>query len=151
MAKSGIRNVSIEGNLVDVPESKFTASGDLLVKFTVAVNSRERNQETGEWQDSDPAYIRCTAWRRIAENISESNFAKGTRVVVLGDYQASTVEDADGKSRVFWDLQVRSFGPSLAWATAQVTRNAPRDNGNAPAAAPAAAGGQQFQPDEPPF
>jgi single-strand DNA-binding protein len=105
---------------------RFTPGGAAVANFTVAVNRRFRNQD-GSWDDKLDGFFRCSCWRDMAENVSES-LHKGARVVVTGRLQQRSWDDNDGNKRSTIEVQVDEVGPSLRWATAQITK-ARRDKG----------------------
>lgn len=109
------------GNIVEDVSLRFTPKGLPVANFVVAVNHRVRG-ENGEWADGEPQYIRCTAWRRIAENIADT-CRRGTRVVVIGSMHAESYETKDGAKRVEWRVTADEVGVSLAWCTAELRRN----------------------------
>jgi single-strand DNA-binding protein len=76
-----MNQVALVGNITDDPELRYTQSGAALAGFTVAVSHRTKNN--GEWQDVNDGFFRCTAWRSVAENLSQT-LKKGTRVFVAG-------------------------------------------------------------------
>ena len=113
--------VTLVGNITDDPELRFTPSGAAVANFTVAVNRRQRNQ-SGGWDDKLDGFFRCSCWREMAENVTES-FQKGMRVVVVGRLQQRSWEDQDGNRRSQVEVQVDEAGPSLRWATASVQKS----------------------------
>lgn len=119
--------VTLVGNITDEPELRFTPGGAAVANFTVAVNRRFRNQD-GSWDDKLDGFFRCSCWRDMAENVSES-LHKGARVVVTGRLQQRSWDDNDGNKRSTIEVQVDEVGPSLRWATAQITK-ARRDKGS---------------------
>ncbi|MET7303595.1 single-stranded DNA-binding protein [Embleya sp. NPDC005575] len=119
--------ITIVGNLTDDPELRFLPTGDAVCKWTVAVNPRYFNRTTNEWTDGEPTFWGCTAWRVMAENVAES-LTKGARVIVTGTVRTERWEDrTDGTPRERTVIDVDDIGPSLTWATAEVTRNARRN------------------------
>ncbi len=58
----------------------------------------------------------------MAENVSES-LGKGSRVVVTGRLEQRSWETENGEKRSVVEIVADEVGPSLRWATAQVTRN----------------------------
>jgi single-strand DNA-binding protein len=74
----------------------------------------------------------------MAENVSES-LHKGARVVVTGRLQQRSWDDNDGNKRSTIEVQVDEVGPSLRWATAQITK-ARRDKGSQGGAQPSGGG-----------
>ncbi|HLS00770.1 MAG TPA: single-stranded DNA-binding protein, partial [Beutenbergiaceae bacterium] len=81
----------------------------------------------GEWRDGETLFLRCSIWREAAENVAES-LTKGMRVIVQGRLVQRSFETREGERRTVVELQVDEIGPSLRFATAQVTR-APRGGG----------------------
>ncbi|MGH2750538.1 MAG: single-stranded DNA-binding protein [Actinomycetota bacterium] len=112
--------VTLVGNVTDEPELRFTPGGSAVANFTVAVNRRFRNQD-GSWDDKLDGFFRCSCWRDMAENVSES-LHKGSRVILTGRLQQRSWDDNDGNKRSTIELQVDEIGPSLRWATAQITK-----------------------------
>ncbi|MFF8535378.1 single-stranded DNA-binding protein [Streptomyces sp. NPDC015532] len=159
----GETTISVVGNLTDDPELRFTPSGAALAKFSVASTPRTYDKTSGQWQDGTAMFLRCTAWRDLAEHVAES-LAKGMRVVVTGRLRQHNWQTEQGENRSMLGLEVDDIGPSLQFATATVTR-AGRKAAAAPAddpwntAAPASAGGlgtnapaaDAGYSDEPPF
>ncbi len=113
--------VTVQGNLVDDPDLRYTDAGVALAKITVASTPRVLDRETNQWRDGDPLFLTCTAWRELAEHISES-LRKGTRVVVTGRLRLSRWETEAGEKRSAYGLDVDDIGPSLRFATAKVSR-----------------------------
>lgn len=117
-------STTIIGNLTGDPELKFTPAGAPVALFTVAVNERFRKGD--EWTDGPTSFVRCVAWRELAEHVAES-VGKGDRVMVAGAFRerAYTVEstrDGDSGKRRIWELTADDVGPALRHATAKVTR-----------------------------
>lgn len=112
--------ITIVGNLTADPELKFVGSGIPVASFTVASTPRTMNKNTNQWEDGEPMFVRCSVWREFGENVANS-LSKGTRVVVTGRLQVRSYEH-NGEKRTSLDLQVDEIGPSLRYATAQVTK-----------------------------
>ena len=74
----------------------------------------------------------------MAENVAES-ITKGARVVVNGRLEQRSWETDQGEKRSVVEVVADEIGPSLRWATAQVTRNERRGPGEARPARDAAA------------
>lgn len=112
--------ITLVGNLTDDPELRFTPSGSAVANFTVAVNRRFKSPE-GQWEDKLDGFFRCSCWRDMAENVTES-LRKGMRVMVVGRLQQRSWEDGDGNKRSTIEIQVDEIGPSLRWASASVQK-----------------------------
>lgn len=158
--------VTIVGNATREPELRFTASGQAVATFGVAVNRRWQNRNN-EWEEST-SFFDVTCWAQLAENVAES-VPKGGRVVVTGRLDQRSWETQEGDKRSKVEIVADDVAPSLRWATAQITKNERREGGDgggfaggsggggggggsnrpAPSAPPAAGGG--YDPDEEPF
>lgn len=125
---AGETNITVVGNLTDDPELKFTPSGAAVANFTVVSNTRTFDRQTNEWKETDTLFLRCAAWRQLAENVAGS-LQKGQRVIVTGALRVRNFERQDGSKGTSVELNVEEVGPSLRFATAQVTRIARSDSG----------------------
>lgn len=121
--------ITIIGNLTADPELRFTPSGAAVSNFTVASTPRTFDRDTQEWKDGQALFMRCNAWRQMAENVAES-LTRGTRVVVVGRLKQRQFETKEGEKRTVVELEVDEVAPSLRYATAKVTR-ASRGEGQA--------------------
>lgn len=138
------------GNLTADPELRFTPNGLAVAQFTVAVNPRRYNRETGQWEDEPPTFVRCQAWRQLAENVAGS-LQRGDRVIVAGRLREERWEDREtGQQRSTWRLTVDAMGPDLTNATAKVER-IKRETVSAPQDDPWTSTPAPTVPDEPPF
>jgi single-strand DNA-binding protein len=149
--------ITVVGNLTGDPELRFTPSGAAVANFTIASTPRTFDRQTNEWKDSDTLFLRCSAWREMAENVAES-LTKGTRVIAQGRLVQRSYETREGEKRTVVELQVDEVGPSMRYASAKVTR-AQRSGGGGGFSA--GGGGAENDPwattpgsapsDEPPF
>lgn len=112
-------NVTVVGNLTREPELRYTPSGAAVVKFGLAVNRSYNNRNGEKVEQTD--FFDVTAWRELGENIAES-LTVGTRVIVTGRLQQDRWENDGGEKRSKIFLVADEVGPSLRWATAQVTK-----------------------------
>jgi single-strand DNA-binding protein len=113
--------ITVVGNLTDDPELKFTPSGAPVANFTVASTPRTFDKQTNEWKDGDALFLRCAAWRQLAENVAES-LTKGQRVIVTGALRVRQYERQDGSKGTSVEMNVDEVGPSLKFATAKTTK-----------------------------
>ena len=88
-----INKAIISGNITRDPEVKSTAGGSCVMKFSVAVNDRYKNAQTGQWEDR-PNFIDCTMFGARAESVSRF-LGKGTKVCVEGKLRWSQWEKRD--------------------------------------------------------
>lgn len=118
---SGETVITIVGNLTADPELRWTQSGSPVASFTIASTHRSFDRQSGEWKDGDTLFMRCTAWREMAENIAES-LRKGSRTMVRGRLVQRSFETREGDRRTVVELQADEVAASLRHARAQVTR-----------------------------
>ena len=118
---AGETTLTIVGNLTADPELRFTPAGHAVADFTVASTPRSYDRERGEWRDGEALFLRCTAWRQLAEHTAES-LTKGTRVIVTGRLRQRSFELTEGVTRTVTELDVDELGPSLRHSTARVTK-----------------------------
>ncbi len=122
--------VTLVGNVTRDPELRFTPSGQATVTFGLAVNRRWQNRQTQEWEEAT-SFFDIVCWREMAENVSES-LTRGSRVVVCGRLEQRSWETPEGDRRSKVEVVADEIGPSLRWATAQVTKNERRGPSDAP-------------------
>jgi single-strand DNA-binding protein len=122
--------ITVIGNLVADPELRFTPSGQAVANFTVASTPRRYDKDTGQTVDGETLFLRCGIWREQAENAAQS-LAKGVRVIVTGRLKSRTYETQEGEKRTVMEVEVEDIGPSLRYASAQVTRTPRQDTGTA--------------------
>lgn len=95
-----MNKVFLIGNLTKDPEMRSTQSGVAVCNFSIAVNRRFRNPQTGQ-QETD--FLNIVAWRQLAELCSKY-LAKGRKVAVAGSIQTRTYEAKDGSKRTALDI-----------------------------------------------
>jgi single-strand DNA-binding protein len=143
--------ITVVGNLTSDPELRYTQNGLAVANFTIASTPRNFDRASNDWKDGEALFLRASVWREFAEHVAGS-LTKGSRVIATGRLKQRSYETKEGEKRTSIELEVDEIGPSLRYATAQVTRAASsRDgSGGAPrgqvadepwaASAPAAAG-----------
>jgi single-strand DNA-binding protein len=141
-------NVTVVGNATRDPELRFTNSGQAVATFGLAVNRRWQNRQTQEWEES-VSFFDITCWAQLAENVAES-VQKGSRVLVTGRLDQRSWETQDGEKRSKIEIIADEVGPSLRWATAQVTKNERRGGDFDGGGGGGGGGGADPGPSEPP-
>ncbi|MFD7409557.1 single-stranded DNA-binding protein [Streptomyces sp. NPDC059866] len=127
--------ITVVGNLTDDPELRLNPDGSTVAHFAVASTPRTFDRETRQWRDAETLFLRCSAWGQTARHVAES-LTRGTRVIVQGRLSQRTYETKEGERRTVVECGVDEVGPSLRFATAQVTK-APRASVFAGASPPA--------------
>lgn len=127
-------NVDLVGNTTREPELRYTPGGMPVATFGLAVNLRRQNRQTNEWEERT-SFFDVVCYGSLGENVSES-IPKGARVMVTGRLEQRSWEAQNGERRSKVEVIADEVGPSLRWATCDVTKNERRDG---------AAGGGDYQ------
>ena len=126
---------TVIGNTTSDIEIRYTQAGKAVGNVTVAVADRKFDKQTGQWVDGDTWFARCPLWGDLAEPAA-ATIPKGTRVIGFGRIGQRDWEDKDGQKRSSVEVTLEDIGPSMRYATAQVTRaasNSPAGRTEAPA------------------
>ena len=113
--------ITVVGNLTADPELRYTQNGLAVANFTIASTPRNFDRQANEWKDGEALFLRASVWREFAEHVSQS-LQKGSRVIAQGRLKQRSFETQQGEKRTVIELEVDEIGPSLRYATAQVTR-----------------------------
>ena len=113
--------ITVVGNLTADPELRYTQNGLAVANFTIASTPRNFDRASNEWKDGEALFLRASVWREFAENVA-STLTKGSRVIVTGRLKQRSYETKEGEKRTSIELEVDEIGPSLRYATAQITR-----------------------------
>src|SRR6478736_6230887 len=115
--------ITVVGNLTADPELRYTQAGLPVANFTSASTPRNFDRQANEWKDGEALFLRASVWREFAEHVAGS-LTKGSRVIATGRLKQRSYETREGEKRTAIELEVDEIGPSLRYATAQVTRAA---------------------------
>jgi len=92
-----INHVVLVGRLTRDAELKYTAGGQAVCKFSVAINRRKKNGE--QWED-EPNYFDVVLWGRQGESLNQY-LVKGKSVGVEGELrQDRWQQDGQNRSKV---------------------------------------------------
>jgi single-strand DNA-binding protein len=135
-----LNHVVLIGRLTRDAELKYTANGQAVCKFSVAVNRRKKSGD--QWVD-EANFFDVVLWGRQGEALNQY-LVKGKMVGVDGELRQDRWEQ-DGQNRskveiVAGNLQLLGGG--------QERRDAPQDRGTSPREAP---GGDDGFTDDIPF
>ena len=152
-----MNKVYLIGNLTRDPEMRSTSAGIPVCNFSIAVNRRFKNAQTGQ-QETD--FFNIVAWRQLAE-LCGRYLAKGRKVAVFGSIQTRSYEAQDGSKRTAFDIVADEVeflssanagsAPSSDYHAAVSPAPAPAQRPHAPRYAPADSGFTQVDDDELPF
>lgn len=87
-----MNNVVLIGNITRDIELKYTASQKAMVRFSVAV-SRRRKEDGAD-------FVNCLAWDKTAENM-ERYLHKGSKIAVRGRIQTGSYEKDGARVNTF--------------------------------------------------
>jgi single-strand DNA-binding protein len=93
MASRSVNKVLLIGNLGRDAETKFTAGGTSVTRFSVATQRRWKDQASNDWKE-ETNWTNVTLWKQ--ENLA-NYLTKGKQVYVEGRLQTRSYDDKDGK------------------------------------------------------
>jgi single-strand DNA-binding protein len=112
---------SLSGNVTLDPELRFTGTGRAVATLNVAVNERVKNEETGQWEDTEPEFFKVTVWGQQAEHAANC-IQRGDRIVATGFYQDVTFTTRDGERKTTTEFTAKDIGPSLLFREVVIKR-----------------------------
>ena len=137
--------ITVVGNLTSDPELRYTQNGLAVANFTIASTPRNFDRASNDWKDGEALFLRASVWREFAEHVAGS-LTKGSRVIATGRLKQRSYETKEGEKRTSIELEVDEIGPSLRYATAQVTRAASSRDGGGNGGGGGSRGGSQGGP-----
>ena len=93
---AGLNKVMLIGNLGTDPEMRYTANGNAVTTFRMAV-SRTYTGSDGERKE-ETEWFSVVAWNKLAETVSQY-LQKGRSAYVEGRLQTRSWEGQDGQTR----------------------------------------------------
>ena len=150
-----MNKVYLIGNLTRDPEMRSTSAGIPVCNFSIAVNRRFKNEQTGQ---QETEFFNIVAWHQLAE-LCGRYLAKGRKVAVFGSIQTRSYEAQDGSKRTAFDIvadEVEFLSSANAGSAPSsdyhaAVSPAPVQRQQAPSYAPADSGFTQVDDDELPF
>jgi single-strand DNA-binding protein len=121
--------ITVVGNLTADPELRYTQNGLAVANFTIASTPRTFDRQANEWKDGEALFLRASVWREYAEHVAGS-LTKGSRVIAQGVLKQRNYETKEGEKRTSIELEIDEIGPSLRYATAQLTRTSSSRQGD---------------------
>jgi len=100
-----MNNVVLIGRLTKDLELRKSQTGMNILRFTLAVNRRVPNKQTGQ-READ--FVSCVAFGKTAE-IMQTYLAKGSQIGVQGRIQTGNYDDANGNRVYTTDVIVENF------------------------------------------
>jgi single-strand DNA-binding protein len=97
-----MNKIMLIGNLGKDPEMSYTAGGQAMTKFTLAVNRRTKDRDSGERRE-ETTWFNIVAWAQLAETCN-NYLHKGSKVYIEGRMTSRKYTDKDGIERTVWDV-----------------------------------------------
>ena len=92
----GLNKVMLIGNVGKDPEMRYTANGNAVTNFTLAVN---RNFPSGDGERKEETeWFTVVTWNKLAETLGQ-HLQKGRKVYVEGRLQSRSWDGPDGQKR----------------------------------------------------
>ena len=91
-----MNKLTLIGNLTKDPETRTTPNGNTVCSFTVAVNRKKVSEPQTD-------FFRVNAWGKLGE-LCARFLGKGRKVAVVGELQARTYDNKDGKTMLSLDV-----------------------------------------------
>jgi single-strand DNA-binding protein len=117
----GLPEITLVGILVTDPELGITPTGATVATFTVAVNGRCYDPDTGQRIDNGTTFLPCAIRHHTADNVTES-LTVGTRVLVTGVLRPREWEAIDGDQRYAYHIDATEVGICFKQVTVRVTK-----------------------------
>lgn len=117
-----MNQVNLIGNLTKDVELRYTTNQNAIARFTLAVNDRRKNQQTGEWEDN-PSFIPIVVFGKQAEN-AERYLSKGDKAGVTGRIQTGSYEK-DGQRIYTTDV----IATNIEYLNSRPRQSAPASQG----------------------
>ena len=102
-----LNKITLIGNLGRDPEMNYTPNGKAITKFTMAVNRRTRDRDSGERRD-ETTWFSVVAWEQLAETCN-NYLHKGSKVYIEGRMGSRKYTDKDGVERTVWDVTAENM------------------------------------------
>lgn len=116
----------VVGNICQDPILRQPFRGSQpYAKFNVAVHPRRKVGD--EYVERPAVFHRVVCFGQLAENVTNS-LRSGMEVMAVGDWADDSYTDAQGQRHIQIVMEARTLGPTLRWATAQVTRTERRSD-----------------------
>lgn len=104
---------TVIGTVISDPRRRFTASGEEVISFRVACNSRRQDRQTNEWTDGPTLYLTISCWRKLLAGVGLA-IAKGRPVIAHGQIKTNEYVAADGTRRQDLEMSAASVGLDLS-------------------------------------
>ncbi|NWG29907.1 MAG: single-stranded DNA-binding protein [Rhodocyclaceae bacterium] len=131
---ASVNKVILVGNLGADPEVRYLPNGDAVTNIRLATTESWKDKTTGEKKELTE-WHRVVFYRKLAE-IAGQYLKKGSQVYIEGRLRTRKWQGQDGQDRYTTEIEAQEM-QMLGSRSGMGGSDAPRDNGNRPAARPA--------------
>ncbi|MGC0363282.1 single-strand DNA-binding protein [Rhodococcus sp. 27YEA15] len=121
-------HATVVGTVITNPVKRQTGSGEEVLSFRMASNTRRRDMSTGEWIDGVTLYLTVTCWRRLVTGVGAA-IMKGDPVMATGELRTNEYTSKEGFPRSDLELRATAVGADLARCIAKIERPRPAAEG----------------------
>ncbi|MGV9712281.1 single-stranded DNA-binding protein [Gordonia sp. NPDC003424] len=130
---------TVIGSVVSDPRRRQTTTGEEVISFRVACNSRRLDKRTQEWTDGPTLYLTVSCWRRLLAGVGAA-IAKGRPVIAHGQIKTNEYVTGDGQKRSDLEMTAVAVGLDLSrcvarYVESETVRPVPEIADDEPAAA----------------
>lgn len=104
---------TVIGNVVSEPRRRKTATGEDVISFRVACNTRRVDRRTQEWIDGPTLYLTVSCWRRLLIGVGQA-IAKGRPIIAHGQIKTNEYVTNDGERRSDLEMTATAVGLDLS-------------------------------------
>ncbi|TQF73366.1 single-stranded DNA-binding protein [Rhodococcus spelaei] len=116
-------HTAVVGTVITIPAKRLTNSGEEVISFRMASNTRRRDQSTGEWTDGGTLYLTVSCWRRLVAGVG-ATLMKGDPIIAYGQLRTNEYTTREGVDRSDLEMRASALGPDLARCIAKLDRSA---------------------------
>ncbi|GAB88191.1 single-stranded DNA-binding protein [Gordonia rhizosphera] len=104
---------TVIGTVISEPRRRQTNTGEEVISFRVACNSRRMDRSSGEWTDGPTLYLTLSCWRRLLTGVGLA-VAKGRPIIAHGQIRTNEYVTADGDKRSDLEMTATAVGLDLS-------------------------------------
>ncbi len=104
---------TVIGTVISEPRRRQTNTGEEVISFRVACNSRRLDRSSGEWTDGPTLYLTLSCWRRLLTGVGLA-VAKGRPIIAHGQIRTNEYVTADGEKRSDLEMTATAVGLDLS-------------------------------------
>lgn len=106
--------ITVVGNLTADPEIRTIGSGAAVASFTIASTPRTWNRNSNQFEDGQALFLRCSAWRDMAEHCAAESVQGHAASSRKARLQQRSYQAQDGSQRTVLEMQVDEIGRPCA-------------------------------------